>query len=175
MYWYIIDQSRENAQVTFELRLCGWEKLTVVRSLLFSILISRYLGCFHCHHLNILPVLIYLRNDLCLILIIFQLLIVFANVSLRVLGIFFLCSSSFPISGFEQFYFPTLLSVSVGYSQIWLQLIRENLFQHFEDCPFLHGINSFNSEGHIHLLSRALGPMNWLLLRLWFLTWIKEQ
>lgn len=55
-YWYIIDQSIENAQITLELRFYGTQKLTVVRSWLVSILISRHLGSFHWHHLKMLPV-----------------------------------------------------------------------------------------------------------------------
>lgn len=75
--WYIIDQSIEHAQITPELRFYGREKLTVVRRWLVSIFISRHLGCFHRHHLKMLPVPIYLRNNLCLKLIISQLLIFF--------------------------------------------------------------------------------------------------
>lgn len=80
--WYIIDQSIEHAQITLELRFYGREKLTVVRGWLVSILISRHLGCFHQHRLKMLPVPIYLRNNLCLKLIISQLLnFFFFNVS----------------------------------------------------------------------------------------------
>lgn len=93
--WYIIDQSTENAQVTFELRLYRGEKLTVVRSWLFSISILRYLGCFHWHYLKILPVSIYLRNDLCLKLIILSLMFLFKAFPVH--------SSLFSIS---RFHFP---------------------------------------------------------------------
>lgn len=77
-YWYIIDQSTENAQITLELRFYGGEELTAVRGWLVSILILRHSGCFHWHHLKMLPVPIYLRNDLCLKLIISQLFIFFS-------------------------------------------------------------------------------------------------
>lgn len=56
----------------------GREKLTVVRRWLVSIFTAKHLGSFHRHHLKMLPVPLYLRNNLCLKLIISQLLIFFS-------------------------------------------------------------------------------------------------